>query len=69
MNKYLQGRYQAQMIDHWFMHGYYQVIDTEQGGREVQSGFLSLDDAYAVAFEMNQAIKAVENSITPCCVK
>ncbi len=58
MNKYFEGRYQARMIDHWFMHGYYEVIDTEQSDREVQGGFLSLDDAYAVAFQMNQEIKA-----------
>lgn len=52
-NKYSQGRYQARMIEDWFMQGYYQVIDTEQNDRVVQSGFLGLNDAYAFAFEMN----------------
>ncbi len=58
MNKYFEGRYQARQIEHWHMHGYYEVFDTEDGNKVIQSGFLSLDDAYAVAFGMNQEIKA-----------
>ena len=61
-NKYRTGKYQARMIADGYMQGYYMVVDTEVGDRVVYAGHLSLDDAYADAFERNATFVS-----TRCC--
>ncbi len=54
-SKYFQGRYQARMTEKGPDQGYYEVIDTERNNFVIGYGFLSLNDAYASAFQMNEA--------------
>ena len=58
MNKYFEGRFQARMIEgQAFGNGYYEVIDTERNNFVIEYGFLSLNDAYASAFQMNEDLR------------
>jgi len=54
-NKYNTGRYQARMTVGGPDNGYYEIVDTESKyGKIVGYGYLSLQDAYNEAFQMNE---------------
>ena len=63
MRKHQNSRYQTSVIASGPRQGYFQILDTQDNNKVIQSGFISEQDAYDTAYWMNEAFLPKEGSI------